>query len=162
MGVTSVSAGESIAKMAQQLFNACDSNRDGQLTAVEFQDLLQSLVTKQPLVNRSSAETSVAPRAVAAAPPAMEGFDPAKIPGRQSPKYMFARVAMQQNLSGVNDKAGAEALLEQMRPALKAEGLDVLDIENDRIKIAHEGKEQWIDVIRAAGTADQAFQWMMI
>ena len=161
MGVTSVSAGESIAKMAQQLFDACDSNRDGQLTAVEFQDLLQSLVTKQPLVNRASAETSVAPRAVAG-PPAMEGFDPAKIPARQTPKYMFARVAMQQSLSGINDKAGAEALLEQMRPALKAEGLDVLDVENDRIKIAHEGKEQWIDVIRAAGTADQAFQWMMI
>ena len=163
MGVTSVAGGQSIASLAQQLFDACDVNRDGQLTKVEFQDMLQALISA-PSVNRTNTPSVVAPRSVSAttvAPPAMEGFEASKIPTRQSPKYMFARVAMQYALSDVHDKASAQALLTQMRPALEAEGMTILEVQNDRLKFSYEGQDQWVDVIRAAGSSNQAFQWLV-
>jgi hypothetical protein len=57
--------------------------------------------------------------------------------------------------------SSAESLLSQMRADLEAAGITVLDVSRDKIQIRDEkGQAAWIDVIRGAGAADPAFQWL--
>ena len=57
--------------------------------------------------------------------------------------------------------ATAEALLRQMRPALEAAGITVLDVSRGKIQVLDDqGQIAWVDVIRGAGAFDQAFQWL--
>jgi hypothetical protein len=78
----------------------------------------------------------------------------------QSIKYKFARAAMEFDVSSVKDKAGAEALLNQMKPAMQREGLDVLDISKDKIQVMYEGQPLWVDVIQGASSGSALFQWL--
>jgi hypothetical protein len=144
-----------IQNLQQRLLQSFDANKDNQLSQAEFSNLLGNLLGTG-LVNMAS--TPGAPPA--AEPPRLEGFNPDKLATGDSPKYRFARAAMQYSLSGVRDKEGAEALLREMQPAFEREGLDVLGIDKDRIKIRYENQEIWVDVMRAASTGAQAFQWL--
>jgi hypothetical protein len=49
-----------------------------------------------------------------------------------------------------------------MAPRLQEAGLNVLDVQGDKIKITFEGQDVWIDVIRGAASGDPAFQWMPV
>jgi hypothetical protein len=155
--------GQGVGAMAQQLMQVFDRNRDGQLTSTEFTAVLGDL-----LKHRSISSTSI--DAAAANPGAagstsrrtdqLAGFNPAKFDTSQSIKYRFARAAMQFDVSSVKDKAGAEALLNQMRPAMQREGLEVLDVSKDKIQVMYEGQPLWVDVIQGASSGAALFQWM--
>ena len=91
----------------------------------------------------------------------MVGFEPTKIPARQSVKYQFARAATQFDIESVKDKPSAEALLNSMRPAFEREGLKVLAVKGDRLQVEIEGQATWVDVIRGSGSGTPAFQWVV-
>ena len=109
----------------------------------------------------ASAAASAAAKGV---PSSLEGFDAGKLANltHQTPKYQFGRVASNYDLSGVKDKATAEALLKQMKPQLEANGMKVLAIAGDKIQTIDPatGKAVWVDVIRGAGSGNPAFAWM--
>jgi len=145
--------------VAQQLMTVFDRNRDGKLTAVEFTAVLSELLTPR---TPGTPEATGRP-AVATAPrrtDQLAGFDHAKLDASTSTKYRFARAAMEFDVSRVKDKASAEALLQEMRPTMEREGLQVVDISKDRIQVMHEGRAVWVDVIQAAASGSARFQWM--
>ena len=160
--------GNAIEQLRQQLMQVFDRDRNGSLNGSEFADILLGLVKDRSLVNLGGGQPGGAPRAVAttgrAATPAafapLEGFDHTKLATSSSPKYLFARVAMQYDLSEVQNKSAAEGLLQRMRPDLEQAGLNILDVAGDRIKIRHEDREVWVDVIRAASVGARAYQWL--
>jgi hypothetical protein len=145
--------------VAQQLMQMFDRNRDGQLTVTEFGDVLRELLTpRTPITAEATAATGVP--SVTRRTDQLTGFDSAKFDVSTSTKYRFARAAMQFDVSGVKDKAGAEALLQEMRPAMEREGLQVVEISKDRIQVMHEGRAVWIDVIQGAASGSPRFQWL--
>ena len=147
--------------MAQQLMLVFGRNRDGQLTTTEFTSLLS-----EPLSNRTLSSEATATAADGSGATRrtdhLSGFTPAKFEASQSIEYKFARAAMQFDVSTVKDKAGAESLLNQMRPAMAREGLQVLDISKDKIRIIYEGQSLWVDVIQGSSSGTPMFQWMPI
>lgn len=146
--------------IAEQLLKAFDANKDGQLSVSEFTTVLSGML--------NGARTAATPvvQGLEAAPGAVQdtakltGFNLSKLANSQSPKYKFARAALDFDLGSVRSKADAEALLNQMRPAFSREGLNVEDIRGDRIRITHEGQPVWVDVIQAASVGATAFQWL--
>jgi EF hand len=146
-----------INAIAQEIMRVFDRNKDGQLNSAEFASVLSTLVG-------GSATASAGSGAGAAAAPRTDqlaGFAPEKLATSQSTKYKFARAAMEFDVSQVKSKADAETLLREMQPAMAREGLDVLEVSKDRIKVMHEGAPIWIDVIRAAASgAGTSFQWL--
>lgn len=94
-------------------------------------------------------------------PVPLEGFDFNKLqnPSVQTVKYRFGRVASQHALDGVHDKAGAEALLRQMRPEMEAAGLRIKDIKGDSILVNTEIGDEWVDVVRGAGAPNPGWWW---
>jgi hypothetical protein len=146
--------------IADQLLKAFDANKDGQLSTAEFTTVLSSML------NGARAAAPAAAAALDAAPGAMRdtaklaGFNLSKLATSESPKYKFARAALDFDLGSVGSKVDAEALLNQMRPAFAREGLDVEEIKGDRIRITHEGQPVWVDVIRSASVGATAFQWL--
>ena len=145
--------------IAEQLLKAFDANKDGQLSAAEFTTVLSSMLN-------SARGVAPAVQSLEAGPVAMRdtsklaGFNLSKLATSESPKYKFARAALDFDLGSVRSKADAEALLNQMRPAFAREGLDVEEIKGDRIRITHEGLPVWVDVIQAASVGATAFQWL--
>lgn len=91
----------------------------------------------------------------------LEGFDHAKIanPAVRSMKYLFARIAMQTGLESVKDMASAQALLEEMVPHLRAAGMEIAGVKNDKIQVKTEVGWEWVDVIRGAGSGNPAWWW---
>lgn len=144
--------------MAQQLMLVFDRNRDGQLTATEFTSVLNSLLSNRTISTEATA--AAAGSGATRRTDQLAGFNPAKFDTSQSIKYKFARAAMQFDVSAVKDKAGAEALLNQMRPAMEREGLQVLDISKDKIQVTYEGQPLWVDVIQGSTSGAPLFQWM--
>lgn len=142
-----------VSAMAQQLMQVFDRNKDGQLTIPEFTSVLSDLMARRTL-------SAAAGGSATSRTDQLTGFDPAKLDTGQSVKYQFARAAMQFDVSTVKDKASAEALLNQMRPAMQSEGLEVLDISKDRIQVMFEQQPLWIDVIQGANSGSPLFQWL--
>jgi hypothetical protein len=140
-----------------EISRSLEGNRAGGLAAGDFQDMLQHMVVQQPLANHVETQSATA----SAAPPLFAGFDMQRLPWDQTAKYQFARAASRFSLAGVHDGTSAQALLETMRPTLEAQGLPVLDIQNNRLKIMQEGHEQWIEVIQGAANGTPAFDWRM-
>ena len=93
----------------------------------------------------------------------LEGYDMGKIndPSNSHVKYKFGRIAQNYSLSGVTDKASAEALLNSMKPQMEASGINVLAIKGDKIQVKDDaGQDAWIDVIRATGSSNTGWQWL--
>jgi hypothetical protein len=169
MSMTPIQASDPLQQLAQLLLARFDTNKDGQFSLDEFSAILGRLTpgTVQAAVATSgTATTPVYPTAtsVTRAHDRLEGFNSEKIANREhrTPKYIFARVAMETDLSPVRDKASAEATLRGMVPKLQEAGLDVLGVTGDKIKINYEGKDIWIDVIRGASGGAPAFQWLPV
>lgn len=170
MSTTPIQAPNSLQQLAQFLLGNFDANKDGQLSLEEFSSILgrmNSSTQASPVAIAKTATTPVysAGVDVSRAKSRLDGFSAAKIANadHRTPKYIFARVAMQSDLSSVKDKASAEATLRGMVPALQEAGLNVLDVRGDKIKITYEGQDVWIDVIaRASGGVDPAFQWLPV
>jgi hypothetical protein len=184
MAVVNATGTTGLDTIARNLVQKFDQNKDGKLSTDEFMAVLSALVDRQAPAAASpwSALTAATPATAAPAStssaaagsnsasngsgsaPRLEllaGFDHAKFETSKSTKYKFARAAAQFDLTSVKDKTSAEALLKQMKPAMEKEGLEVLEISKDRIKVTHEGKPIWVDVIRAASTGvNCAFQWL--
>lgn len=158
MSVSSTGA-TGVEALSQQLLRTFDANKDGKLSAGEFTSVLSSMLNAR--TNGTSAiEAPAAATSASRNTSQLAGFDLSKLATSQSPKYKFARAAVDFDLGAVNSKAAAEALLNQMRPALEREGLDVHEVRGDRIRITHEGQDLWVDVIQTASVGATAFQWL--
>lgn len=95
-------------------------------------------------------------------PVPLEGYDSAKLndPSHNTPKYIFGRVAQNFQLDSVQgDKARAEDLLWAMVPELRANGLEVVDVQGDRIQVKTEIGYEWVDVVRGAGSENPGWWW---
>jgi hypothetical protein len=166
MSVVNQTGTTGLDAIAQNLLRRFDSNRDGKLSADEFTSVLGALVNSLSSITANGAShasgASGATGATSGGSTALlAGFVPEKLQTSQSTKYKFGRAAMQFDLASVKDKASAEELLKSMRPAMEREGLEVLDIRGDKIKVMHEGTPIWVDVIRAASVGiDCVFQWL--
>jgi hypothetical protein len=153
--------------MARQLMVVFDRNRDGKLEASEFTAVLGDLMNRRSVSTADVRNLTGDPVSGAGLSAAkvrsgeqLAGFDARKLEASVSTKYRFARAAMEFDVSTVRDKASAAALLNQMRPTMEREGLQVLDISNDRIHVMHEGQPVWIDVIQGANSGAPMFQWL--
>jgi hypothetical protein len=153
--VNGLGASNSLDAIAQQLLKVFDRNKDGQLSASEFTDIFREVLRSQPAVLSTPAAASGAKNV-----DHLAGFVPEKLATSQSIKYRFGRAAADFSLASVKDKASAEALLQSMRPAFEREGLQVLEISKDRIRVNYEGQPLWVDVIRGATSGTPAFQWL--
>jgi len=94
-------------------------------------------------------------------PVPLEGYDSRKLAdvSHQTVKYQFGRVASHFPLDSVKDKASAEALLNRMRPELEAAGLTVREIKGDKIRVDTELGQEWVDVVRGAGSGSPGWWW---
>ena len=94
-------------------------------------------------------------------PVPLEGYNPTKLndPSVQSVKYQFGRVATNYPLDGVKDHASAEALLKRMVPDLQAAGLNVKEVKGDKIRVETELGDEWVDVVRGAGSGNPGWWW---
>lgn len=146
--------------MAQQLMQVFDRNKDGQLTTTEFTAVLGELLRNRSISSTTESATIAAAGSAPRRTDQLAGFNPAKFEMSQSIKYKFARAAMEFDVSSVKDKAGAEALLNQMKPTMQREGLEVLDISKDKIQVMYEGQPLWVDVIQGASSGSALFQWL--
>lgn len=151
-----------LSDLAQQIVQRFDTNNDGSLTTQEFADFLSSFVGSLGGSNAAASASGAADfRRTGGSP--LEGFDFRKMgdPSVTTVKYKFARVAQNWSLNSVTDMASAESLLNAMRPELEANGVTVLQVQKDKIQLLDDyGRPGWVDVIRAAGTNDPAWQWL--
>jgi hypothetical protein len=94
-------------------------------------------------------------------PVPLEGYDAGKLNdfSHQTVKYQFGRVATHYPLDSVKDKASAEALLKKMQPDLEAAGLKIHEIKGDKIRVDTPLGQEWVDVIRGAGSGNPGFWW---
>jgi hypothetical protein len=152
--------------LAQQLVQKFDTNGDGSLTTQEFTTFLTTFMgtlgpTGYTGTGTGTGTTTGAGSGIGRGQ--MEGFDMNKIgdPGVTTVKYKFARVAQNYGLASVNDMGSAQSLLNQMVPELQAAGVTVLGVDRDKIQVLDDsGQSAWIDVIRGAGGANPAWQWL--
>ena len=156
MSIVNGTSGSGIGAVADQIMQVFDRNKDGQLTTEEFTAVLNNMLGSTAAGTSGAGAASAGTRRT----DQLTGFSDAKLDASQSIKYRFARAAMQFDVSAVHDKAGAESLLNQMRPAMAAEGLDVLDVKGDKIQVNYEGSPLWIDVIQGAASGSPMFQWL--
>ena len=159
MAINSVQSTTPFDQIARQLVDRFDANKDGQLTTEEFTSFLSNFLTTPAtpngVANGVAAGAGTNGLKLGTVKPNMDAFDSRKVadPGHLTVKYKFAKVAKQYSLESVTDKTKAEELLKQMKADLTAIGLNVLDINKDKIKIKDDaGQEVWYDVIRAAGS----------
>lgn len=120
----------------------------------------KALQTPAPAADAPSAPAETA-KWQSVGPVPLEGYDAGKLGNleHQTVKYQFGRVASHFPLDGVKDKAGAEALLKSMVPDLKAAGLDVQEVKGDKIRVATELGQEWVDVVRGAGSGNPGWWW---
>lgn len=149
-------AGTGVDAMAEQLMQVFDRNKDGQLTTEEFTAVLGDI-----LGNRAGAADTTAAGSTRRTDH-LAGFSPAKFDTSQSIKYKFARAAMEFDLASVKDKPSAEALLNEMKPAMAREGLDVIEVSKDKIRVMYEGNPIWVDVIQGSSSGSPMFQWLPV
>jgi hypothetical protein len=173
MSTLPIDSATPIAQLARSLFDVFDANRDGKLGSDEFASLIAKLTGGTTAANAAATGTvsanSTTPVWSASASDRsprnrMDGFDALKLAneGHRTPKYLFARAAQYADLSTVTDKASAEAMLRGMLPELQAAGLQVTDVKGDKLKVMHEGKEGWVDVICGANGGSPSFQWLPV
>jgi len=170
MAISSVSSGNPLDQLARALVSKFDANQDGQLTTEEFTSFLNQFLGSSANALANGTKTGGFDGSATAnglkngtVRPPMRGFNAQKLadPNHDTVKYMFGRVAQRYSLESVHDKQSAEALLNSMRDDLKAEGLNVLDVSKDKIKILdNAGQEAWIDVVNSAATNHPAWQWL--
>lgn len=98
---------------------------------------------------------------VGVGPVPLEGYDAAKLHNleHRTPKYLFGRVASHHPLDGVKSKEDAQRLLERMRPELEAAGLKVHEVQGDKIRVETELGQEWVDVVRGAGSGNPGWWW---
>ena len=134
--MTSTSIDSGIASLASQLFKTVDGNKDGNVSAGEFQSFLESLVSKighQQTPGLGTQAAAVA--AVAAAAPkvyqGMLGFDYRKLndPTHTTPKYVFARAT--QDLALPFDRDSRSAGLQQVADYVKNHGYPDAKVTGD-------------------------------
>jgi len=157
-------------QLAKALVTKFDANQDGQLTTAEFTSFLSQFLGSSANALTNGTRTGITDGTATAnglvngtIPPPMRGFNAAKLadPNHDTVKYQFGRVAQRYSLESVTDKKSGEALLNSMKDDLKAEGLNVLAVEKDKIKILdNAGQEAWIDVINSASSGHPSWQWL--
>jgi hypothetical protein len=172
MSTLPIDSATPIAQLARSLFDVFDTNRDGKLGSDEFASLIAKLTGGTAAATTATTSTvsanSTTPVWSAASERTprnrMDGFDSGKLANdsHRTPKYIFARAAQYADLSSVTDKASAETMLRGMLPELQAAGLQVTDVRGDKIKVVHEGKEGWVDVICGANGGSPSFQWLPV
>jgi hypothetical protein len=173
MSTLPIDSATPIAQLARSLFDVYDTNHDGKLGSDEFARLIAKLTGGTAAATAGTSATASAngttpvwSSAASGRTPRnrMDGFDSAKIANEshRTPKYLFARVAQFADLSGVTDKASAEAVLRNMLPELQAAGLEVTDVRGDKLKVMWEGKEGWVDVVQGANSGSPSFQWLPV
>lgn len=91
----------------------------------------------------------------------LEGYDQTKLdnPEHKTPKYLFGRVAQTYSLAEVHDKPSGGELLKRMLPELQAAGLEIREIQGDKILVKTEIGWEWVDVIRGAGAPNPGWWW---
>ncbi|MGE3276437.1 MAG: hypothetical protein AB7O67_15090 [Vicinamibacterales bacterium] len=166
--MNSIETSNPLQDLAQQLVQKFDTNGDGSLTTQEFTTFLTTFMgtlgtgyTGGGTGGTTTTGTTSAGSGIGRGQ--MEGFDFNKIgdPSVTTVKYKFARVAQNYGLSSVSDMSSAQSLLNQMTPELQAAGITVLGVEKDKIQVLDDaGQPAWIDVIRGAGGANPAWQWL--
>lgn len=173
MSTLPIDSATPVAQLARSLFDVYDTNRDGKLGSEEFATLIARLtggLTGAGAATTGTASSHATSPVWSASGSArtprnrMDGFDSAKIANEshRTPKYLFARAAQYADLSSVKDKASAETLLRGMLPELQAAGLEVTDVKGDKLRVLHEGKEGWVDVICGANSGLPSFQWLPV
>jgi hypothetical protein len=180
MATNPIQSGNPFQELSRLFAETADANRDGQVSQDEFAtfltNLLRSLNTlptnsqAAPANNTLPAARPTVLSSLSALPlasesnrPHMSGYSQTKLADatHDTPKYLFGRLAQNIDLSSVVDKESAEALLLRMRPELEAAGLEILNVERDRIQIMEGEEPVWIDVIRGAESGSPAFQWFV-
>lgn len=167
MSTSAVSSQSSIQDLALSILNQYDTDKDGQLGATEFSNVLSNLLGGAVGTSSSASADVANPNASTHATggmPAsdMTGFNYDKImdESHQTSKYQFARVAWNVDLSSVHDKASCQALLESMVPDMQAAGMNVVAVDTDKIQVSDQYGTYWVDVIRDYDGPNQAFQWL--
>ncbi|MGE0040533.1 MAG: hypothetical protein AB7H88_00980 [Vicinamibacterales bacterium] len=163
--MNSIETANPLQDLAQQLVQKFDTNGDGSLTTQEFTTFLTTFMGTLGTGGYTGTGTGTGATGAGGGigRGQMEGFDMGKIgdPGVTTVKYKFARVAQNYGLSSVTDMSSAESLLNQMVPELQAQGVTVLGVDKDKIQVLDDaGQSAWIDVIRGAGGANPAWQWL--
>jgi hypothetical protein len=165
MSINSVQSNTALDQLARSLATRFDANNDGKLTTDEFTSFLTQFLGSATTAAGAAGSTATAASGGfhGTVRPRMSGFSASKLadPSHTTIKYRFARVAQTYSLEGVHDKAGAEALLNTMRPDLEAAGIKVLDIKKDSIQV-QDGSHApaWYDVIWGANGSNPAWQWL--
>ncbi|MBK7975361.1 MAG: hypothetical protein IPK07_19440 [Deltaproteobacteria bacterium] len=167
MSTSAVSSQSSIQDLALSILNQYDTNKDGQLGATEFSNVLSNLlggaVGSTSPTSSESVGSNTSATALGGMPASdMTGFNYDKImnESHQTSKYLFARVAWNVDLASVHDKASCQALLESMVPDMQAAGMNVVAVDTDKIQVSDEYGTYWVDVIRDYDGPNQAFQWL--
>lgn len=167
MSTSAVTSQSSIQDLTLSILNQYDTNKDGQLGATEFSNVLSNLLGGSVGGSISTpadvAKANVSPHALGGMPASdMTGFNYDKImdESHQTSKYQFARVAWNVDLSSVHDSASAQTLLESMVPDMQAAGMNVTAVDGDRIQVSDQYGTYWVDVIRDNNGPGKAFQWL--
>ncbi|MBQ01503.1 MAG: hypothetical protein CL477_12550 [Acidobacteria bacterium] len=154
----SVTTTNLLEQFARTLMTSLDGSRDGQLSTTEFTSFLSKFAGEGfGTDGHSSPSLNEGPV------PELAGFNPSRLaePSHTTVKYLFGRVAQRYSLESVHDKTSAESLQQQMQRDLKAAGLNVLNVSQDKIQIQHnDGQTSWFDIIRDATAGSPAFQWL--
>lgn len=121
---SSSSSPNPLAALASQLFTGADNNRDGHLSATEFQTFLEGLL-KQINTRQTTGLGSAASAAKLGASRSyqgMMGFDYVKLntPSHTTPKYVFARATQDIELGW--DRPSRSAGLQQIVDNVKQNG----------------------------------------
>ncbi len=176
MSTGAVQSQSSIQDLALNILTQYDTNKDGQLNGTEFSNVLSALLgttassgtapatSSAPASSTGSTGSTGSSSSALGALPASEmtgfNFDKIMDPTHNTPKYIFARVAWNTDLSSVHDSASAQACLEGMVPQLQAAGLNVTSVDSDKITYSDGSGSHTIDVIRDKGGPNMAFQWL--
>lgn len=130
------------------------------LTSPEYRQIQEAAANPTPAVpTEPGAPAARAPLSVG--PVALEGYDATKLHNldHQTVKYQFGRVASHHGLENVKSKEDAEVLLTKMKPELEAAGLNVLEVKGDKIRVETELGQEWVDVVRGAGSGNPGWWW---
>jgi hypothetical protein len=166
-------SGNPLQDLARMLFTRVEGQAEDPITPDQFAIFLGRLATTSAPVTTTAGgrlpasaftpvTTTLRPTITTGPRSPMEGFDFGKIASGDlsTAKYRFARVAWRYDLSGVNDEAGAEAVLKNMVPDLEAAGVPVVAIAGSRLTLRGDRGELCVDVIRWNGDGGApAFQW---
>jgi hypothetical protein len=168
MTITNVASTNPLDQLARALVGQFDANKDGTLTTDEFSAFLtQFLGSTNTLTTATTTTTPTTANGLknGTVVPRLIGFNADKLAdvNHDTVKYKIGRVMQQYSLENVKTKSDAEALLTSMKGDFEKAGVNILEVEKDRLKFKDDsGHDVWIDAVHATGSSKMAWQWLFV